>query len=376
MYRDVLPVISLQAAMQDLLTKIGGDVNFSIHDLISPKTKRFKRFLTILINFYRFSENEYSKVEEIKNDLDKFVKAKKDFAGKNEELRNKITQVKSKAVEEAAEEEELKAELEIINMKFSEGNAKCKEVSELKNIEKQRFEEEEIKTKELEEELKKLESERDQLNAIVDAEAIMARLDQDVVKYDEELAGKEKMLVENRHRVEEIEKSNKDWKSMLEIVQQISSEKIDSKRINNKVEEIEKSIKTFVSEGEQTGNIIREEDLRIKEKLENLNGLKSKWARRKEGKQEELSQAVQELDEAKLNCSEEQQQVMRYDNSLRDLELEYGEEQDLLTCEARKVRIQYSQIMEKVNEFNEKMASDMRQLKESKEKLNQASSAL
>jgi len=221
-----------------------------------------------------------------------------------------------------------------------------------------------------------LENERDEHHAIVDAEAIMARLDQDVVKYEEELALKEKTLVENRNKVEEIEKSNKDWKSMLEIVQQIPAEKNGSKMINNKVEEMEKSIKTFLSEEDQDGNIIREEDLRINEKLDVLNGLKSKWTRRKEGKQEELGQAMQELDEARLNCSEEQQHVLKLDNSLRDLELEYGEEQDGLTCEARKVRIQYSQIVEKVKEFNEKMSSDMRQLKDSKDKLHQASSAL
>merc|ERR1711974_493017 len=111
MYHDVLPVISLQAAMQDLLSKIGGDVNFSIHDLIEPKAKRFKRFLTILVNFYLFSDEQYSKVEDIKNDVDKCVQAKKDFASKNEELRNKISHFKSKKVEEAAEEESLKAEL-------------------------------------------------------------------------------------------------------------------------------------------------------------------------------------------------------------------------------------------------------------------------
>ena len=376
MYHDVLPVISLQAAMQDLLNKIGGDLNFSIHDLISPKAKRFKKFLTILINFYRFSEAEYSKVEEIKNSVEKLVQTKKDFAGKNEELRNKITKIKSKAVEEAAEEADLKEELAKINEKFVEGKEKCNKVTELKTIEKQRFEEEEKKTKELEEELKKLENERDEHQAIVDAEAIMARLDQDVVKYEEEQGRKEETLVEIRNKLEEIEKSNKDWKSLLEIVQQISTEKHDSKITNNKVDEMEKTIKIFLSEEEQTGNIIREEELRIKEKLDNLNGLKSKWTRRKEGKQEELGQALQELEEARLNCSEEQQQVLQLDNSLRDLELEYGEEQDGLTCEARKVRIQYSQILKKVKEFNEKMASDMSQLKDSKEKLDEASSAL
>ena len=111
MYHEVLPVISLQAAMQDLLNKIDGDINFSIQDLIHPKPRRFKRFLSVLINFFRFSETEYDKVENIKTGVEKLVKMKEDLAGKNEELRNKITQFKSKAVEDEAEEADLKEEL-------------------------------------------------------------------------------------------------------------------------------------------------------------------------------------------------------------------------------------------------------------------------
>ena len=109
MYHDVLPTISLQAAMQDLLNKIAGDNNFSTHDLVSPQSnpKRFKKFLSMLINFYVFSDGQYGKVEEIRNAVEKLVKAKKDFAAKNEELRNKITHFKSKAVEDAMEEEDL-----------------------------------------------------------------------------------------------------------------------------------------------------------------------------------------------------------------------------------------------------------------------------
>ena len=139
MYHDVLPVISLQAAMQDLLNKIGGDINFSIHDLISPKAKRFKKFLTILINFFRFSETEYSKLDEIKSSVEKLVQKKKEFAGKNEELRNKITKIKSKAVEEAAEEADLKEELATINVNFVEAETKYNKVTEIKTIENNRF---------------------------------------------------------------------------------------------------------------------------------------------------------------------------------------------------------------------------------------------
>ena len=136
MYHDVLPTISLQAAMQDLLNKIAGDNNFSTHDLVSPQSnpKRFKKFLSMLINFYVFSEGQCGKIEDIRNAVEKLVKAKKDFAAKNEELRNKITHFKSKAVEEAAEEEDLRAEVDKINMNLKEANAKWAKVTELKDI--------------------------------------------------------------------------------------------------------------------------------------------------------------------------------------------------------------------------------------------------
>merc|ERR1719373_1006651 len=108
-----------------------------------------------------------------------------------------------------------------------------KTLTEIKNKEKQRFEEEERKTKELEEELKKLENERNQIQAVVNAEAFLMRLDEDLVKHTEDLAIKEKHLLDNRDKVEDVEKSTKVCQSLLESVKQISAEKLASKANQN-----------------------------------------------------------------------------------------------------------------------------------------------
>ena len=368
--------MTLQAAMQNLLTRIVGDHNFGLSDLISPSSKRFRKFLSILANFYMFTDVEYGKVEKVRNEVENSVKAKKELAVKIEDYKNKINFYKSKAVEEAAEEDGLREEKAELEKKLDEMTKEHMRITAVKNKEKQVYEEEEMKTKTLEDELRRLENERDQIQAVVDAEAIMKRLDKELGEYAEELAIKEKNHVANRNRLEEVEKSTKECQSMFETVQQISSEKQTSKSIQNIVEEMVKNIEKLNLEGKETEKIKGEEEVRVKEMLETLNKMRSQWSWRRDGKQEELDQANQELAEAKLTCSEEQQKVMKMESQVRDLELEYGEEQDGITFDARRVRLQYNKIMEKIISFNEKMAHDVDKLTDSKNKLNRACSGL
>ena len=376
MYQEVLPLMTLQAAMQNLLTRIVGDHNFGLSDLISPSSKRFRKFLSILANFYMFTDVEYGKVEKVRNDVENSVKAKKELAVKIEDYKNKINFYKSKAVEEAAEEDGLREEKAELEKKLDEMTKEHMRITAVKNKEKQVYEEEEMKTKVLEDELRRLENERDQIQAVVDAEAIMKRLDKELAEYAEELAIKEKNHVANRNRLEEVEKSTKECQSMFETVQQISSEKQTSKSIQNIVEEMVKNIEKLNLEGKETEKIKGEEEVRVKEMLETLNKMRSQWSWRRDGKQEELDQANQELAEAKLTCSEEQQKVMKMESQVRDLELEYGEEQDGITFDARRVRLQYNKIMEKIISFNERMAADVDKLTDSKNKLDRACSGL
>jgi len=376
MYQEVLPVISLLAAMQNLLTRLAGENFFGLQDLISPSSRRFRKFLSILANFYFFADMEYGKVEEVKTDVNKMVGDKKELEGKIEEYRNKINFYMSKAVEDAAEEEALKAENLSLEVKLNAMVQEQKRMLDIKIKEKQRFEEEDRKTKELEEELKRLENERDQIQAVANAEAVMVRLDEDLANYSNELAMKEKHLVDNRDRVEEVEKSTKVCQSLLESVQQISAEKQASKANHNEVEELKKNVERLELEGKDSLKLKREEDARIKEKSEVLQKLKSQWSRRKEGKTEELEQASQELQEVRDSFSEEQQRAMEDENKLRDLELECGEEQDGITIDEGKVRVQYNQILEQIRTFDAKMLQDMELLSDCRARLNQASSAL
>ena len=372
----MLPVISLLAAMQNLFTRLVGENTFGLQDLVSPSPRRFRKFLSILANFYFFTDIEYGKVEDIKTDVNKMVQAKKDMASKIEEYRNKINFYKSKAVEDAAEEEAIRAQNHNLEIKLNEMVQYQKRLAEIKNKEKQRFEEEERKTKELEEELKKLENERDQIQAVVNAEALMMRLDEDLVKHAEDLAIKEKHLLDNRDKVEDVEKSTKVCQSLLESVQQISAEKLASKANQNEVEELKKNVERMEMAGRDNLKIKKEEDLRIQERMEMLQKLKSQWSRRKDGKTEELQQVHQELEEVRKTFSVEQKKAMEDENILRDLELEYGEEQDAITIEEGKVRFQYNKILEQVITFDAKMLSDLEKLNESKDRLNTACSAL
>ena len=77
MYQEILPVVSLLAAMQNLFTRLVGENTFGLQDLVSPSPRRFRKFLSILANFYFFTDIEYGKVEDIRTDVSKMVQAKK-----------------------------------------------------------------------------------------------------------------------------------------------------------------------------------------------------------------------------------------------------------------------------------------------------------
>ena len=204
----------------------------------------------------------------------------------------------------------------------------------------------------------------------------MMRLDEDLVKHTEDLAIKEKHLLDNRDKVEDVEKSTKVCQSLLEGVQQISAEKLASRANQNEVEELRKNVERMEMAGRDNLKIKKEEDIRIQERMEMLQKMKSQWSRRKDGKTEELHQVNQELEEVKKTFSVEQKKAMEDENRLRDLELECGEEQDAITIEEGKVRLQYNQILEQVITFDTKMLSDLEKLNESKDRLTTACSAL
>ena len=106
-YKDMVPIMSLQAACVHLFNKLTGNSDFGIMDLLNPTPKRTQKFLSVMQNFWLFCNNHYPHVERIQGEVDRLVRSRVECETKIEEYKNKINHSKSKAVEEKAEEDDL-----------------------------------------------------------------------------------------------------------------------------------------------------------------------------------------------------------------------------------------------------------------------------
>lgn len=56
----MMPVDTLTCAARYFFQRVGGcDVEFGILDLLDPKPNRLRKFLSVLVNFWLFCNNEY-----------------------------------------------------------------------------------------------------------------------------------------------------------------------------------------------------------------------------------------------------------------------------------------------------------------------------
>ena len=121
---------------------------------------------------------------------------------------------------------------------------------------------------------------------------------------------------------------------------------------------------------DEFGNLIRNEDSQVKEKVETLNKIKNQWSRRCQGKQEDLERAETELEEAKSCFNDEQLREIEFTEKIREIQLACEDESDNMRMEANQVRSQYTKILEAIEKFNKKMAFNMSKLNEVKDKLS------
>ena len=121
---------------------------------------------------------------------------------------------------------------------------------------------------------------------------------------------------------------------------------------------------------DEFGNLIRNEDSQVKEKVETLNKIKNQWSRRCQGKQEDLERAETELEEVKSCFNDEQLREIEVTEKIREIQLACEDESDNMRMEANQVRSQYTKILEAIEKFNKKMASNMSKLNEVKDKLS------
>jgi len=375
-YKTMLQAISLQAACVNVLTTLNGDTSFGLSDLLDPHPKRTIRFLSCLQNFWLFCNSTYSQVDEVMNEKDKHISTRNDLKQKYEDYRNKINRLKCKAAEDAEAVKSAEDENENLRQILNDLFQKKKNLEDCSNMVKAQMEEEAKRIAEMEETIEKLKTEKLNLHGIVDGEAAIEKLVEESEGLREHLSAKGRQKLQQEKLLQSQDQALSVLKSILEIAELTANEKKEIKNFDSKIQEINTRISKINMETDEYGSLLNDEEVQVKEKNEVLTKMKSQWSRRCQGKQEDLNRVVAELEEAKSSFDEEQLKALELSNQVKELNSQSDKEKRESFVNAGDVRSQYSKILQSIEKFNMKMASDMEKLNAVSQKLNNGAAAL
>lgn len=182
---------------------------------------------------------------DVQDEIDKLLLEKKKEESTLDDYRNKINHIKSRNVEEAEEVKIMTSKIENLQKKSQELLAEKEELYALNMNLKEKLEDASKATHDLDEKVKALETDRDNLQGAVDGAAAIKKLEDDLVKTKEERECRERLRLESADRVTAVERSTTVLNSILEIVQQYSSEESGVRNFETKIQEIKVSLKIF-----------------------------------------------------------------------------------------------------------------------------------
>ena len=218
-----------------------GTTNFSLSDLLNPHPKRTQRFLSALQNFWTFCNSINDNVIGVQDQIDRWLVEKKKEESTLDDYRNKINQIKSKNVEEAEEVKMMSSHIEDLQQRSQELLAEKEDLYGLNVNLKEKLEEATKATHIIDEKVKALEADRDNLQGAVEFAAVIKKLEDELVKTKEDRNCREKLRLESAEKVTAVERSTTVLNSILEVVQQYSSEKLEIKNFEAKIQEIKVS---------------------------------------------------------------------------------------------------------------------------------------
>ena len=178
---------------------------------------------------------------DVQDEIDKLLLEKKKEESTLDDYRNKINHIKSRNVEEAEEVKIMTSKIENLQKKSQELLAEKEELYALNMNLKEKLEDASKATHDLDEKVKALETDRDNLQGAVDGAAAIKKLEDDLVKTKEERECRERLRLESADRVTAVERSTTVLNSILEIVQQYSSEESGVRNFETKIQEIKVS---------------------------------------------------------------------------------------------------------------------------------------
>jgi len=375
-YKSMLQSISLQAACVNVLTTLNGGTSFGLSDLLDPNPRRTIKFLSCLQNFWLFCNSTYSQVDEVMVEKDNHLRTKNDLKHKYEEYRNKINSLKCKAAEDAEAVKSAEADNEELNQIMNEMFMQKKELEEVSSRVKAEMDSEVKKIVEIEESIEKLKTEKLNLHGIVDGEAAIGKLDEEIEEHRENLSVKGRQKLKQEKILQSQDQALSVLKSILEIAEQTANEKKEIKNFDTKIQDINTRINKINMETDEYGSLLHDEEMQVKEKNEILTKMKSQWSRRFQGKQEDLDRVVAELEEAKSDFDEDQLKALELSNQVKECNAQTEKKLRETFVNAGEVRSQYSRILQSIEKFNTKMAADMDKLNAVSQKLNNGAAAL
>jgi len=375
-YKEMISILSLQAACQHLFSKLIGEGSFGVMDLVNPNPKKTQKFVSILQNFWLFCNSQYPHVEKIKGEVDKLVRDRADCEAKIEDYIKKINQSKSKAVEEKAEEEMLERDIDVLKEELGKLVPRQSELNEDKLEVKNELESQRNAIAALNDDLKKKETERDNLQGMFEGAATLQKLESELQDIRDSSEVMEKRKVDFKNQLELLSRLKEEYSSILEMVQQIAQEQQKARDVLAKIRDKQTTMETTKLEREEFESVYRELESQIIEKNDVFSKMKIQWSRRKKGKEEDLLVGSTELKDAKALVGEEQLVGIELMNSLRQVEELCDEEQAESVKEAACVRAQYSRLLEAIEKFNVKLNEDFKKIESVHDKLQNSAPAL
>lgn len=238
LFKQMLPIMSLQSAIVNILTRICGTTNFGLNDITNPDSKRTLLFLGRLLNFYTFCNGEYGKVEEVQTLIDACIRERDEKIAKIEKLRIQNNIEAGNACEEKNILASTMEENEILDGRMKDLLVKQNSLLETKEGFKKELEVTCQQIQDIEKEVHQMEKEKDSLQGAIEGAAVIAKLEEEITVKNEEMEMRRRKIVDTKKRIDQVENSNLVLKSILEVGKQYASEKSNQKSLVSKIQEL------------------------------------------------------------------------------------------------------------------------------------------
>ena len=332
-YKDMLPTLTLQAAVSSLVHRLVGDSTFSIMDLLRPTKSRTQMFVSVLQNFWLFCNQRVAETDRVTAEVEAMVRDKAVLEAKVEDYKARINRSKSRAVEEREVEEALGEQIEELGRQLEALNPPREELDrekvaldqELARLAEARVEVEARKAS--------LQAEVATLQGVFEGAATMEKLDREMAELQEDLEAKLRRKLEFRNNQEALERSREEYAAALELVRQIAKEAQKTREVVGRIREQHGHLERVKMEMDEVESDLREVVQQVADRKGEMAKARMQGERRTKGKEEELEAGRRAVEAARQELGEEQLTVVE----VREVELREQQEAEAMSQEAAQV---------------------------------------